>query len=128
MPPRILIVDDSPAMQAIIVRILAMAGFEVQGCVRAANGLEALRTLRNVPFDLILADLNMPVMDGEEMVRAIRADPRLASIPVVVVSTDSTDAEIRHMLDIGAQNYIAKPFTPEDLREVLTPFLGKVHA
>jgi two-component system chemotaxis response regulator CheY len=128
MPPRILIVDDSPAMQAIIVRILAMAGFEVQGCVRAANGLEALRTLRNVPFDLILADLNMPVMDGEVMVRAIRADPRLASVPVVVVSTDSTDAEIRHMLDIGAQNYIAKPFTPEDLREVLTPFLGKVHA
>jgi two-component system chemotaxis response regulator CheY len=128
MPPKILIVDDSPAMQAIIVRILAMAGFEVQGCARAANGLEALRNLRGAPFDLILADLNMPVMDGEEMVRAIRSDPRLASIPVVVVSTDSTDAEIRHMLDIGAQDYIAKPFTPEDLREVLAPFLGKVHA
>ncbi len=128
MPPRILIVDDSPAMQAIIVRILAMAGFEVQGCVRAANGMEALRNLRSVHFDLVLADLNMPVMDGEEMVRAMRSDPRLASVPVVVVSTDSTDAEIRHMLDIGAQDYIAKPFTPENLREVLTPFLGQVHA
>jgi two-component system chemotaxis response regulator CheY len=115
-------------MQTVIVRAIGMAGFKVPECARAFNGREALQTLRDAFVNLILTDINMPEMDGEEMIRAIRANPRYQPIPIVVISTDASEGRIQQMLDIGAQDYITKPFTPERLREVLAPFLGRTHA
>jgi two-component system chemotaxis response regulator CheY len=128
MSYRILIVDDSPAMQRMVQRVVAMSGFEVEDCLFAGNGAEALDLLRRSSIDLILSDINMPEMNGEEFLRALRADQALRAIPVVIVSTDSTLRRIRQMLALGAKGYLSKPFKPEELRLELTRVLGGVHA
>jgi len=77
--------------------------------------------------DLILTDINMPCMNGEEFVRRLEQDECLRSIPVLVVSTDSTSQRIRQMLTLGAKGYLAKPFTPEGLRGELERLLEVTH-
>jgi two-component system chemotaxis response regulator CheY len=115
----VLIVDDSPAMRAFVRRILDMSGLEVGRCLEAADGLEALRLARREKVEVILSDINMPVMDGEEFVRQLNADPELRHIPVVVVSTDRTETRVQKMLALGARGYVTKPFLPEALRQEL---------
>jgi two-component system, chemotaxis family, chemotaxis protein CheY len=77
--------------------------------------------------DVVLTDLNMPTMDGEQFVRVVEQDESLRSIPVVVVSTDRTEGRIRQMMALGAKGYVAKPFPPETLREELEKVLGVGH-
>jgi len=120
----VLIVDDSPAMRSVIRRVLDISGFSVGACVQAANGEEALSLLQSQPVDIILTDINMPKMDGEELVRRLGEDSRLRSIPVIVVSTDQTEHRVRQMLTLGAKGYVKKPFQPETLREQLEQVLG----
>lgn len=124
---RVMIVDDSPAMRAVIRRILALSGFDVQECLEAGHGGEACRLLRQRPVDVILADINMPVMSGEQFLCSIRDDELLGAIPVVVVSTDATEHRIRRMMELGARGYITKPFFPESLRGELERVLGVSH-
>ena len=124
----VLLVDDSPAMRTFVRRVLALAGFEVGKCLEAGNGQEALATLRTEWIDVILTDINMPVMDGEELARQLAADDVLRSIPVLVVSTDCTQARIDRMLALGARGYVTKPFTPEELGSKLEHVLGGVNA
>jgi two-component system chemotaxis response regulator CheY len=92
-------------------------------CLEAANGSEALEVLRKEWVDLILTDINMPVMNGEELMRRLERDEALRSIPVLVVSTDGTSQRIQQMMTLGARRYLAKPFTPEGLREELERLL-----
>lgn len=113
---RVLIVDDSPAMRHFIRRAAALSGIEFSEYLEASNGLEALAVLRQRPIDVILTDINMPGMSGEELLEQIEADKDLSGIPAVVISTDATRLRITRMLALGAQGYIAKPFTPETLR------------
>jgi len=124
MAYRILIVDDSPAMRALVRRITVLSGFELSDCFEAANGQEALELLRREWVDAILTDINMPQMDGEEFLERLKSDDLLRSIPVIVISTDSTSKRIAHMLAMGARTYITKPFIPETLRERLEAVLG----
>jgi len=124
MAYRILIVDDSPAMRALVRRITTLSGFELSDCFEAANGQEALELLRREWVDAILTDINMPQMDGEEFLERLKSDDLLRSIPVIVISTDSTSKRIAHMLAMGARTYITKPFMPETLRERLEAVLG----
>ncbi|MEO7142460.1 MAG: response regulator [Bryobacteraceae bacterium] len=112
----VLIVDDSPLMRAFIQRVLAAAGIAAGAVVQASDGEEALAVLRHRRVDLILTDINMPRMDGEEFLRAVEADESLRGTPVVVVSTDSSGSRVNRMLALGAQGYLGKPFQPETLR------------
>jgi len=125
---RILIVDDSPAMRAFIRRVIQICGIEAAPCAEASNGQEALDVLRREWVDAILTDINMPLMDGEELLRRLAADELLSSIPVIVISTDATEKRIEHVRALGARGYVTKPFAPEDLRAELERSLGGVHA
>jgi two-component system chemotaxis response regulator CheY len=116
---RILLVDDSPAMRAFIRRVLTLTGVTVEACYEAGNGLEALHQLERQPVDVVLCDINMPVMDGEQFVRQLHDRGLLGSTAVLIVSTDSTCTRMRRLLDIGARGYLQKPFTPELLRDAL---------
>ncbi len=124
----VMIVDDSPAMRAFVRRVLDMSGLEIDGCLQASNGEEALRLLSEAWVDVVLTDINMPVMDGEELLRRMAEHEVLRAIPVLVISTDRTECRIQRMLAMGAKGYVTKPFTPEKLREQLEQSLGVVHA
>lgn len=123
MKKRVLIVDDSPVMRSFVRRTLDAAGLPVEECLEAANGSEALTRASGGRIDLILTDINMPVMDGEGLLRALRQSDATAGIPVVVVSTDSTEKRVQSLMELGAAGYVRKPFAPERLGEVLTELL-----
>jgi two-component system, chemotaxis family, chemotaxis protein CheY len=116
MALNILIVDDSPAMRAFVRRVIQMSGLGVENYFEAANGAEALEITAVQRLDAILTDINMPVMDGEEFVRRLRAGQCPAATPVIVVSTDATSHRIHNLLELGASGYLQKPFGPEQLR------------
>jgi len=124
MAYRVLVVDDSPAMRGFIRRVIALSGFDAAECLEAGDGAEALERLRTETVDVILTDINMPRMDGEELMKRLAADERLRSIPTLVVSTDSTKLRIGRMSELGAQGYLSKPFSPEMLRGKLERVLG----
>ena len=125
---RVLIVDDSPVMRAFIRRIIVLSGLDGAGFLEASDGQEALRLLSAEWVDVVLTDINMPRMDGEEFVRRLAADDMLKSLPVVIVSTDGTECRMRQMLALGARGYVKKPFMPETLREELERVLGGAYA
>ena len=128
MALQILIVDDSPAMRAFIRRVVRLSGMDVAEYFEAANGEEALALLGSQSIDAVLTDINMPVMNGEEFVRQMRAREPLQSTPVIVISTDATTNRIQTMHSLGAVGYLQKPFGPEQLRDELDRVLGVRHA
>ena len=119
MELHILIVDDSSVMRAFIRRVLDLSGLEVGRCLEASNREEALRLLEDNWVDAVLTDINMPTMDGEELLRRMSEHAVLRLIPVLVVSTDRTEGRVQKMLTLGAKGYVTKPFAPETLREAL---------
>jgi two-component system chemotaxis response regulator CheY len=127
MSYRILIVDDSPGMRAVLRRVVELSGIPVETCLSACHGKAALETLRSERVDLILTDINMPEMNGEELVSEIRKDPALNKIPILVISTDATSNRMQRMLELGAAGYVIKPFQPETLRYEVERVLGEVH-
>jgi two-component system, chemotaxis family, chemotaxis protein CheY len=127
MAYRVLIVDDSPAMRAFVRRVMEVSGFDLAGCLEASNGVQALEILQNEWVDVILSDINMPEMDGEELLRRLDADEALRQIPVIIISTDGTPVRTERMLQLGAKGYVIKPFRPEVLRAELERSLEVVH-
>jgi two-component system chemotaxis response regulator CheY len=124
MPFHPMIVDDSAAMRAFIIRVIELSGLEVETCVEASNGREALDLLRAHWIDIVLTDINMPVMNGEEFVRCMEADEMLRTIPVLVISTDGSVHRVERMMSLGAKGYVKKPFSPEMLRKTMEDLLG----
>jgi two-component system, chemotaxis family, chemotaxis protein CheY len=120
----VLIVDDSPVMRSFIRRVLRLSGFQVGECTEAGNGIEALAQLSVHPVDIILTDINMPGMNGEELLGRLGADGTLKTTAALVISTDATNERIVRMIELGAQGYMSKPFTPETLRDELERVLG----
>lgn len=114
---RVLLTDDSPAMRAFIRRVMELSGFAVSEWFEAGDGGEALELLRCHKVDVILTDINMPRMDGVEMMRRLESEQTLKNIPVVVISTDSTEKRVEQMTALGARGYLKKPFRPEELRD-----------
>jgi two-component system chemotaxis response regulator CheY len=112
-----MIVDDSPAMRTFIRRILDLSGVDVDHCIEANDGQEALELLQSESVNIVLTDINMPRLNGEELMRRIAADARLSQIPAIVVSTDRTESRLQQMLALGARGYITKPFSPEVLKD-----------
>ena len=119
----VLIVDDSAAMRNFVRRVLTLSGIELGDCYEASNGREALACVAKNWVDVILTDINMPHMDGEELVRHLSEDEVLRAIPVIVVSTDGTELRMRQMMELGAKAYVKKPFLPETLRGKLDQVL-----
>lgn len=125
MAYNILIVDDSLTSRTFIRRALEMAGLPLSQIHQATNGLEALDLLQREWVDLVLTDINMPDMNGDELVRRMRATDLLKSIPVVIVSTDCSERRMAEMAAAGVQAYLTKPVTPEDLKATVERLLGK---
>jgi two-component system, chemotaxis family, chemotaxis protein CheY len=121
---QILIVDDSETMREFVVRVISLSGLDIGQCHHASNGQEALDVLRSNWVDIVLTDINMPVMNGEEFLARMAADELLRTIPVLVVSTDGTRHRVERMMSLGAKGYITKPFTPEMLRSAMERLLG----
>jgi two-component system chemotaxis response regulator CheY len=122
---RALIVDDSSVMRKIIERSLRQAGIDLEKVVEAANGAEALAALRENRVDLVLCDINMPVMDGLEFVRQMGTVENAKDVPVVMITTEGSESHVVQALSSGARGYIRKPFTPDQVKEHVLPVLGK---
>lgn len=121
---RALIVDDSSVMRKIVERSLRQAGLDLSQVLEASNGAEALDVLRKNVADLILCDINMPVMDGIEFVRALQAEPNGKGVPVVMITTEGSESHVVQALSAGATGYIRKPFTADQVKEHVLPLLG----
>lgn len=121
----ILMVDDSSLTRKRIRRIIEMTNLDVGQFLDAENGAEALKILEQSNVDLVLSDLNMPEMSGAEMVHRMKSSEATKSIPVVVVSTESKTARIKELLAEGVKDYLHKPFTPEEFKEVMENLWSK---
>lgn len=120
---RTLIVDDSSVMRKIIERSLRQAGIDLTEVREAGNGAEALAALNDSGVDLILCDINMPVMDGIEFLRQLSGVQNAKGVPVVMITTEGSESHVVQALSIGARGYIRKPFTPEQVKEHVIPLL-----
>jgi two-component system chemotaxis response regulator CheY len=121
---RVLIVDDSSVMRKIVARSLHQAGIEIGEVTEASNGAEALAEVQKARFDLILSDINMPAMDGLEFLRNLSGVESAKGIPVVMITTEGSEARVVEALSEGAKGYIRKPFTPEQVKERITPLVA----
>ncbi len=120
----VLIVDDSPILRAAIRKVAAMAGVDPARIREAGNGAEALERLEEQPVDLVLLDINMPVMDGEQFVEALQERPHLRDTIIVVVSTESNRERLGRLEALGVRESLHKPFEPESLAEIIGRRLG----
>jgi two-component system, chemotaxis family, chemotaxis protein CheY len=121
---RTLIVDDSSVMRKIVERSLRQAGIDLTEVLQAGNGAEAMAVLQEHPVDLILCDINMPVMDGLEFIKQLAGIPNAKGVPVVMITTEGSEAHVVEALSAGARGYIRKPFTPEQVKEHVMPVLA----
>jgi len=121
---RVLIVDDSSVMRKIVERSLRQAGLDLGEVLEASNGAEALAEVNKSRFDLILSDINMPAMDGLEFLRGLAGVEFAKGVPVVMITTEGSEARVVEALSVGAKGYIRKPFTPEQVKERVAPLLG----
>ena len=121
---RALIVDDSSVMRKIVERSLRQAGVNLTQVLEAANGAEALGVLQQSQVDLILCDINMPVMDGLEFVKQLSGLENGKGVPVVMITTEGSESHVVQALSAGARGYIRKPFTPDQVKEHVVPVLA----
>ncbi len=118
----VLTVDDSPSICQMVKLVLAPAGHTVVAAGDGAAGLAKAKTQR---FDLVITDLNMPVMNGMEMIRALRALPAYAGVPIVFLTTESDAAIKSEAKAAGATGWLTKPFMPDHLSAVMTKLVRK---
>ncbi len=120
---RALIVDDSSVMRKIVERALRQAGLDSLVVHEAGSGAEGLEVLKAKPVDLILSDINMPTMDGLEFLRQIRAQNLAQGVPVMMITTESSEEHVKQAIQAGARGYIRKPFTAEQVKERVLPLV-----
>jgi two-component system chemotaxis response regulator CheY len=122
MNKKVMVVEDSSTMRSLIVDTIEdLAGYEA---VEVKNGIEALKTLPTQKFDLIITDINMPNINGLEVVSFVKGHPEYKSIPMIIVSTEQGEKEIQKGLALGASEYLTKPFLPENLKKVIQKVMG----
>ena len=126
MAYRVLVVDDSAAMRAFIRRVFDLSGLDVEKLYEASDGQDALALLDVEWVDVILTDINMPGMNGEEFIRRLSESGLAETTPIIVVSTDATAARRESLLRLGARGYLSKPFAPETLQNEIERVLGKI--
>ncbi len=118
---KILIVEDSPTIRSMIISTLdPMGDFQF---IESESGFEALKVLPRETFDLIITDINMPDINGLELVSFIKKNEAYKTIPLIIVSTEGSDYDVKKGLDLGADAYIKKPFDPSDLQKNVLKFI-----
>jgi two-component system chemotaxis response regulator CheY len=115
----VLIVDDSAAIRKILRRVLQQTELPLGQVIEAADGAEALAALKQQKVNLILSDINMPNMDGLQLLTALKASPEWKDIPVVMITTEGSQAKVLEAVQAGAAGYVRKPFTADQIKEKL---------
>ena len=123
MAYKILVVDDEPTIVRLMEFILARQGHEM---LIAVNGEEALQKIRAHQPDLVLLDIMMPRIDGYEVAQQLRANPETASLPIIMLSAKAQEEDIRRGAEVGVDDYVTKPFSPEHLVQVVTEHLQRL--
>ncbi len=123
MSLNVLVVDDSSVMRAMIIKTIRMSGLDLGDVYQAANGKEGLDAARENWVDLVIADINMPIMNGEDMIDAMQADPEIDDIPTIVISTEGSETRIERLQEKGV-TFIHKPFTPEIIKDSIRSLTG----
>jgi len=120
---RFLIVEDSPTMRQLISFSLK----RFKGCkiIEAVDGVDALKKLQAEEVDMILTDINMPVMDGLKLVTLVKSNPRLRDIPIVIITTEGAQEDRDKGLQLGAEAYVSKPIQSSGLLKIITEILEK---
>ncbi len=121
MSATLLVVEDSPTMR----QLIAFSLRRLHGCriLEAVDGVDALKKLTTDRVDLVITDINMPMMDGLKLVTHIRDNPRTRTLPIVIVTTEGADEDRKRGLALGANAYIPKPIQPADLLKTITSLL-----
>lgn len=120
----VLIVDDSRSMREVIKKIISISGFKMDQCFEAGNGKEALEALAEGWVDVIVSDINMPEMNGFELLTELKKDNLLKEIPVIVITTESSEKRMQDAFNLGAKGFIKKPFSPEEVKKILYEVIG----
>jgi two-component system chemotaxis response regulator CheY len=122
-PKTVLIVDDSPTFRTMVSFALKkISNFEKE--IQAADGLEAMDALAKNHVDLVICDVNMPNMNGLEVVKQIKSDEKLKAIPVIMLTTEGKDDDRERAVKLGASSYLSKPFKPQDLKAEIDKLIG----
>lgn len=119
----VLIVDDSAAIRKILQRVLRQADVPVGEVYEAGDGLEALEALKGKHVDLVFADINMPNMDGLQLLGKIKSEEAWKKLPVVMVTTEGGQTKVMAAVELGAAGYVRKPFTADQIRQTLAGIL-----
>jgi len=123
MEPDVLVVDDSAAIRKILQRVLGQAEIPVGTVFEAGDGAAALEILKKQRVGLVLSDINMPNMDGLELLAHIRANDEWRKVPVIMITTEGAAAKVKEAVELGATGYVRKPFTAEQIKEKLAGLL-----
>jgi two-component system, chemotaxis family, chemotaxis protein CheY len=126
MGANILVVDDSAAIRKILQRVLHQTDMAIGAIFEAGDGLEAVESLKANPIHLVLSDINMPKMDGLQLLGTIKANPQWKQIPVVMITTEGGEAKVGEAVRLGAGGYVRKPFTADQIKEKLSGLLDGV--
>ncbi|HEX9158351.1 MAG TPA: response regulator, partial [Syntrophales bacterium] len=120
----LLIVDDSSSMRSVVKKIVGLSGIDVNQLLEADNGRRALEVLGGDWVDAVILDINMPEMNGLELLKKMGEDTLMKSIPVVMISTEASEVHIKTAFELGAKGFIRKPFLPEEVGKMLLGVLG----
>lgn len=120
----VLIVDDSVAIRMVLQRALRRADLPLDKVFEAGDGCAAIEILKSEKVGVILSDINMPNMDGLQLLAALKADGISAEVPVVMISTESTPSKVMEAVRLGAKGFIKKPFAPDEIRDKLAAFFS----
>ena len=123
MAHNILLVDDSNVVKAVLMKILSGSSLTINKVFDAANGVEALKALNANAIDLVITDINMPVMDGFELIERMHLDIMLKNIPVIVVSTEGSLTRVSYLEEMGIRGYVRKPFVAQDILSIINEVL-----
>jgi two-component system, chemotaxis family, chemotaxis protein CheY len=123
MDAEVLVVDDSAAIRKILQRVLRQTGMAIGTIFEAGDGQEALEVMKTHRLNLVLSDINMPKMDGLQLLAAIKAQPDWHDLPVVMITTEGGEAKVGEAVRLGAAGYVRKPFTADQIKEKLAGIL-----
>ena len=123
MDSDVLVVDDSAAIRKILTRVLRQTGMAIQTIHEAGDGQEALAVMALHRIDLVLSDINMPKMDGLQLLASLKASPQWQSVPVVMITTEGGETKVAEAVRLGAAGYVRKPFTADQIKEKLVGIL-----
>lgn len=123
MESDVLVVDDSAAIRKILQRVLRQTGMSIRTILEAGDGQEALELLKSSKVDLVLTDINMPKMDGLQLLAALKNNAEWRSIPVVMITTEGGETKVAEAVKLGATGYVRKPFTADQIKEKLAGIL-----